>query len=896
MKMLLRKALLTYRPIDTRLRRLPSYARLSRMLQQRYNIMMSDQRNIVISDQDSIMMSDQDNSVISDQDNMMMPDQDNSPAPAKEKIPAPGKEKIRAKSKSPGQSKGDAAAAYYAANIDRVSPSPDTILFECYWGKKFGESPLALYRELVRTHPRGSFRIHWTVAGNAQPPAEIAANPDVTLVRVRSKEYGHALLASGLLVNNVTFPPYFIRRPGQRYCNTWHGVPMKAMGRDMAAPMISMANTQRNFLQADLLLEMSDFYHEAMFHSYYVEQLAARSLLPCGAPRVDDVLTPRIPAAELRAQIGIAEGQTVVLFAPTWRGNSTAIDPVFGDQARLWAQIARELGEDHFVLFSAHQMVKVDKAEPVPNGALLPENTNINDVLTVVDVMVSDYSSIIFDFLPADRPIVLFTPDIEQYRQDRGLYLEPTDLPCAETCDLPGLIAAIRAARPPSDFPGWPEMQTRFVPLEDGQAAVTALAALLAPVAMGPQREPNRRQRLLIAPGGLVPNGITTSLKNLIANLDYDRYDPYILIEAAVMDQDVARRQQFEEFDSRCNWILRSGDMLLTAEEKPIYHAFRRGDDWLGDAEMAVIRRIFERENARVLGTARFDVSIEFGGYAPFWTALMACSNATRKVCYQHNHLWAEYTNLDASRNQRQLYGVFLTYGWFDQIVAVSDETRMVNETHLARFYPDGSKACTVRNTMNMARVLERKRLPVVLAHPAVAPLFQSPELFRFIALGRLSPEKRYDRMIGALARIAPEHPNAVLLICGSGPLKDKLLQFARRKGVAEQVRFLGQVHNPYPLLANADVCVMSSDYEGQPMTLLEALSLGVPCIGTDIPGIRSVLKDGRGHITDPTEEAFAATMKAAIEGRLPKFVAADIGGEYTDTTMDEFYRNVCGR
>ena len=838
MKTILRKVLLAYRPIDTRLRQIPAYAQLSRVLQQRYNILMA----------------------------------------------------------GPGSGKGDAAAAYYTANIDLVAPSPDTILFECYWGKKFGGNPLALYRELVRTHPPGRFRIYWAAGGDVQPPAEIADNPDVTLVRVRSEEYGHALLASGMMVNNVTFPPYFIRRPGQRYCNTWHGVPMKAMGRDMAAPMISMANTQRNFLQADLLLEMSDFYHEALFRSYYVEQLAARALLPCGAPRVDDVLAPKVPEPGLRARLGIAEGQKVVLFAPTWRGNSTAIDPIFSDQARLWAQIAEALGEDHFVLFSAHQMVKVDKAGPVANGALLPEEANINDVLTIVDVMVSDYSSIIFDFLPADRPIVLFTPDIEQYRQERGLYLEPADLPCAEARDLPDLIAAIRAARAPSDFPGWPEMQARFVPLEDGQASAAALEALLTPAPPAPHREPDRRQRLLIAPGGMIPNGITTSLKNLIANLDYDRFDPYILLDAAVMDRDDARRQQFDEFDPRCNWILRCGDMLLTAEEKPIYQAFRQGDDWLGDAEMAVIRRIFERENARVLGAVHFDVAIEFGGYAPYWTALIACSAATRKVCYQHNHLWAEYTNSDVSRNQRQLYGVFLTYGWFDQIVAVSDETRTLNETHLAHFYPEGPLARTVRNTMNVKRVMDRARLPVVLAHPEVAPLFQSPDLFRFIALGRLSPEKRYDRMIGALARIAPEHPNAVLLICGSGPLKDKLLGLARRKGVAEQVRFLGQVPNPYPLLANADACVMSSDYEGQPMALLEALCLGIPCIGTDIPGIRSVLKDGRGHVVAPTEEAFAETMKAAVEGRLPRFEMADIGGEYTTATMAEFYRQVCGR
>lgn len=838
MKTLLRKILRAYRPLDARLRRFGPYARFSRVMQQRYNILMNGQ--------------------------------------------------------DVSTGKTDAAFATYAANIDTIRPRADTILFECYWGKKFGDNPLAIYRALRHSQPPGRFRIYWAIAGNATPPAEIAENPDVTLVRLRSAEYGRALLEAGYLVNNVTFPPWFIRRPGQRYCNTWHGVPMKAMGRDMVAPMISMANTQRNFLQSDVLLEMSDFYHEATIRPYYADQLVAGSLLACGAPRVDDVLAPKVDPAALRARFGICEGQKVVLFAPTWRGNSTAISPVFGDQAKLWAQIAQELGEEYFVLFSAHQMVKVGKAGLVANGALLPEEDNINDVLTIVDVMVSDYSSIIFDFLPADRPVVLFTPDIEQYRQERGLYLDPSELPCTDSRDLPELIAAIRAGRRPSDLPGWADMRARFVPLENGHAAETALAALLAPKTPT-HRQPDGRLRLLIAPGGMIPNGITTSLKNLIANLDYDRFDPYILLDAPVMDREAPRRQQFDEFDPRCNWILRSGDMLMTPEEKPVYQAFRQGDEGLDAAQMAVIRHIFERENARILGDAHFDVAIEFGGYAPYWTTLIACANAARKVCYQHNHLWAEYTNPDVSRNQRQLYGVFRTYAWFDQIVAVSDETRLVNETHLARFYPEGVPARTVRNTMNLRRVTERARLPVVLAHPAAATLFQDPDLFRFIALGRLSPEKRYDRMIGALARIVPDYPNAVLLICGSGPLQDKLAQLARRKGVAYQVRFLGQVSNPYPLLAHAGACVMSSDYEGQPMALLEALCLGTPCIGSDIPGIRSVLKDGRGHIVAPTEEAFAEAMRAAIEGRLPPLAPAGIGEEYSGSTMDEFYRIVCG-
>lgn len=830
MKHLLRKILLLWRPLDARLRRVKGYAGLSAGLQRRYRAVMG----------------------------------------------------FRADQRA------------YTDGFETVVPRADTILFECYWGKKFGDHPLALYRALCRSQPAGAFRIYWVAAPQAVLPAEITTNPDVMVVQTGSAAYAQALLEAGALVNNVTFPPWFIRRPGQRYLNTWHGVPMKAMGRDMAAPLISMANTQRNFLQADLILDLSDYYRWATIRPYDVAQLVAPALWRGGAPRVDDTLHCPLPAAELRARYGIGPAQRVVLFAPTWRGNSTAIAAVFDAQAQLYGEIARSLGPEWFVLFSAHQMVRVSDAGPVANGALIGASDNINDVMSIVDVLVSDYSSILFDFLPLDRPIVLHTPDIAAYSLERGLYLQPAELPCVETRDVAALIAAIRAGQRPSSFPGWPEMRARFIPEEDGQAAPKALAALLAPALPVPSLPGDGRQRLLIAPGGLLPNGITSSLKGLMANLDYTRFDPYILLDAPLMGKDDSRMAQFRDFDPRCNWILGLGDMLLSAEESPVYHRFRTGADLLTEAEMGQVATIFARENRRLLGEARFDLAIEFGGYAPYWTGLIGCANAARKLCYQHNHLWAEYSNPDAARDQKQLLGVFQTYRWFDQLVAVSDETRAVNAEHLGQFYPPGMQSLTVRNTLDVRRVTELAAQSVAEAHPEAAALFEGPG-FRFITLGRLSPEKRHDRLITAFARIAAAHPEARLMICGTGPLAEALQAQIDGLGLGGRVHLLGQVANPYPLLAAADICVMSSDYEGQPMVLLEALCLGTPCIGTDIAGIRAVLKDGRGQLVAADDAALGGAMAAAVQGKGPRRPDR-LGEAYVDETMQEFYRIVCGQ
>jgi CDP-glycerol glycerophosphotransferase len=333
----------------------------------------------------------------------------------------------------------------------------------------------------------------------------------------------------------------------------------------------------------------------------------------------------------------------------------------------------------------------------------------------------------------------------------------------------------------------------------------------------------------------------------------------------------------------------------LSLDEKLVYNRFLVGTESLDDSDLAVIKHIFERESRRVLGSAHFDIAIEFGGYAPYWCAFIAAANADRRVIYQHNHLWAEYQNPDPARNQNQLYGVFQTYRWFDAVVAVSEETRLINETFLAQFYRPDVTSQTVRNTINIAYIKARATEPFDDLDPKIIQIFQDPTVKKFLALGRLSPEKRYDRMIQAFAKATSDRPNAKLLICGRGPLQNDLFKLTVRLKMTDRVLFLGQIHNPYPLLAAADYLVMSSDYEGQPMALLEGLCLGTSCIGTDIAGIASVLKGRQGHLVAPAVDALADALRAAIEGTLPPLPPGSFDQTYVTETMESFYALTCG-
>lgn len=135
-------------------------------------------------------------------------------------------------------------------------------------------------------------------------------------------------------------------------------------------------------------------------------------------------------------------------------------------------------------------------------------------------------------------------------------------------------------------------------------------------------------------------------------------------------------------------------------------------------------------------------------------------------------------------------------------------------------------------------------------------------EGFSFIAVGRFFRQKRYDRMMHAVKILHNRGCDFHLDILGAGKLEPEIKELACTLGIEQIVRFHGFVRNPYPYIKNADVMLLSSDAEGFPTVICEAMTLGVPVIGTDIPGTRDLLGNSEyGMLTDLTPESFADAM-----------------------------------
>jgi CDP-glycerol glycerophosphotransferase (TagB/SpsB family)/glycosyltransferase involved in cell wall biosynthesis len=805
-----------------------------------------------------------------------------------------------------------AGIAELRAWASRGAVKPRTVLYESFAGNGVLCNPEAIFRGLLADHDFDDMRHVWALDSLRAHPGirrEFWADRRVRFVRRGTAAYFHALATSGYLINNATFPPEFSKRPGQTYLNTWHGTPLKLMGYDMPNGALESANTLKNFLAADWLLSQNPFMTERMYgHAYRLSGVFRGRILEAGYPRVDRQRMDQdafLAAHQRLEQAGIRLGsRSLVLLAPTWKGDSFA-NP--HDDALELAQQAgtlqRLLGENFVVALKTHQSVHAfARSRPEFDGLLVPNDVPTNVVLGVASALITDYSSIFFDYLASDRPVVFFTPKADDYERSRGTYFRPDELPGPVYTNLLQVAAALLAhfggdidlsAEP--RYGGWHE---RFASMDDGHATDRVIDAVFrgSELVRGEGALPvDARRRIVLYLGGMRSNGITSSALNLLRAIDHDRFDVSVII-ARPFGEEQLRNQAL--IDPQVRQFHRIGGM--NGNKAP--HLRRRRGERRGRGgahlESPSQSRLWDDEWNRCFGDAEFDAVVDFSGYSAFWATLMLHSPRAVRSIWLHNDMAAEEHRVirGRARMQQGLRAVFALYPQFDRLVSVSASLREVNQASLAGVSGiDPERFVTARNLVDAPRVLDGLVQPLAsLEDPPpewMDELSQDRDTPWFVSIGRFSTEKNQARLLRAFATVRASRPDARLIIVGYGPLREELLAQVADLGLSHSAVIAGPFANPFPILAAADCFVLSSDYEGQPMVLLEAAIAGLPIISVAFESVGDALAPGRIHVVEQDDDALAEGMLAFLRGEVAP-AGLDVV-TYSAEAVDEFVRAV---
>jgi len=364
----------------------------------------------------------------------------------------------------PAYDSGEAQAVLEKRYAAHREPLENAVFFESFYGRNASCNPLAIDRELARVAP-GATR-YWSVVDLSVP-----VPPGAVAVVEGSPEWWRARSAARLLVVNDWLRRRFVRRRGQTVLQTWHGTPLKrlALHRPGFDPRRAVA-VVREARRWDVLLAQSPYAARVLTKAY---AFLRRPVWIEGYPR-NDVLQAD-DGVRTRRALGIGDEERVLLYAPTWRDDREAIvdfvDPI---------ALARET--DSVVLVRGHSRTLLPGEDA--RGPRVIDVTGYPDtarLLAVADALITDYSSVMFDFSITGKPMYFLVPDLEHYRGAmRGFYFDLLDAapgPVVRTQDE--LSRAIEEVDPSIFRERYERWQRIFNARDDGRAAERVVARIL---------------------------------------------------------------------------------------------------------------------------------------------------------------------------------------------------------------------------------------------------------------------------------------------------------------------------------------------------------------------------------------------------------------------------------
>lgn len=304
----------------------------------------------------------------------------------------------------------------------------EMIIFESFLGKQYSDNPRAIY-EFIKVH-NPNFKMYWSIERKS---VEKFKHLDINYVKRFSLKWLLLMNRSKFWVTNSRLPIWIPKPRDTVYIQTWHGTPLKKLAADMDEVHMPGTNTEqykKNFLKEaskwDYLISPNHYSTEIFKRAFQFD----KEIIESGYPRNDYLINHNTNSeiSKIKNKMKIHDDKKVILYAPTWRDNQYYGRGRYKFELDLdLDKLQQHLSDEYVIVLRLHYLIAEDLDLTPFQGFVIDASyhEDIRELYLISDMLVTDYSSVFFDYANLKRPMLFYVHDIEEYRDNlRGFYFD----------------------------------------------------------------------------------------------------------------------------------------------------------------------------------------------------------------------------------------------------------------------------------------------------------------------------------------------------------------------------------------------------------------------------------------------------------------------------------------
>lgn len=535
---------------------------------------------------------------------------------------------------------------YYTSlfSNEEIDLEQNTVLYDSFLGKSMTDNPYAMFLEIKKRDTDNLITHVWVLKPEVSEQIKrFWSMENIVFVNPYSLQHIEYLVKAKYIITNVSMPYYYQKKSGQVLMNTWHGTPIKGMGKYMGGQYGQWDNVMRSFLMSDYIISPNRYTTETISNSYDLNDIYEGEILEIGYPRVDLInQTKKQLMIDFLTQnnIDIDSEKKVLLYAPTWRGqdaNRKDMTAEFNKNVKL---IQQYLPSGWQLLVKAHQIV-YDQVSKDDNfkGILIPNSIDTSELLSIVDGLITDYSSIFFDYYVTGKPIVLWAYDLVEYQSERGLLINLDELAGQLATTEQDLFTALQNLE---NIIIDPQLTKQFINYQDNQSTKVAVDILFGETVKYRDKiktiHSNKKNKIVYVDG---LEEIDAQEKINYINLQ--NFDMYNIIVLAKSKPNKEVANMLMAISPKAKQLFRVGRTAVTKDE---YADFVIANQYeLTIDNITHVKKVFKREFKRSIPISNIDTIDYLGNQDAYFLNLLGLSNSANRFIFKSTNFMRDRKN-----------------------------------------------------------------------------------------------------------------------------------------------------------------------------------------------------------------------------------------------------------